>query len=114
MATNKIVSGAHQYTYGPVISSSLTTLGLPLQNFYLITSTGTITVRLPAASSTYTGAMITFRRKSGTDVITFNENGSNTIYPYNAVATGLTRLIASQYSTSFTCDGTNWFQLQTI
>ena len=114
MNTNKIVSGTHQYTYGTSISGS-GSLGLPLKNIYIITTTGTATVTLPTAGATYTGVIITFRRKAASSgIITFTQTGGGSLIPFNSSTVGTTTLSASQFSTSFTCDGTNWLQLQTI
>ena len=91
------------------------TLAIPLQSIYLITSAGIATVTLPTAA-TSTGVMVTFRRKTNTQVITFNQTGgASVIVPFNSnTAAASASLLATQFSTSFTCDGTNWFQLQTI
>jgi hypothetical protein len=117
MNTNKSITGIHKYTYGTTIGGTggTVTLSLPLQNIYLITSSGATTVRLPTVA-TSTGVMVTFRRKTNTEVITFGQTGGGSvIVPFNTVtAAGSASLSATQFSTSFTCDGTNWFQLQTI
>jgi hypothetical protein len=117
MNTNKSVTGIHKYTYGTTIDGSgvVVTLSLPLQSIYLITSSGATTVRLPTVA-TSTGVMVTFRRKTNTQVITFGQTGGGSVMvPFNSnTVAGTATLSATQFSTSFTCDGTNWFQLQTI
>ena len=114
MNTNKSITGIQKYTYGTTITGT-GTLAIPLQSIYLITSAGIATVTLPTAA-TSTGVMVTFRRKTNTQVITFNQTGgASVIVPFNSnTAAASASLLATQFSTSFTCDGTNWFQLQTI
>ena len=114
MNTNKSITGIQKYTYGTTITGT-GTLAIPLQSIYLITSALTATVTLPTAA-TSTGVMVTFRRKTNIQVITFNQTGgASVIVPFNSnTAAASASLSATQFSTSFTCDGTNWFQLQTI
>lgn len=115
MNTNKSITGIQKYTYGTTITGT-GALALPLQSIYLITAAAIATVTLPTAGATYTGVMVTFRRKTNTQVITFNQTGgASVIVPFNTVTAATSAsLSATQFSTSFTCDGTNWFQLQTI
>lgn len=102
------------YTYGSTITATIT-LATPMKNFYLITSSAVSTVSFPVASATYAGCYITFRRQTNLSVITFNQTGgASFIVPYNSVTPAASAsLIATQFNTSFTCDGTYWFQLAT-
>ena len=104
------------YTYGTTITATVTLITTaPLKNFYIITAVANATVSLPTASATYAGSDITFRRQTNVAVITFNQTGGATVIaPYNSNTLAISAsLTATQFSTRFTCDGTNWYQLAT-
>lgn len=73
---------------------------------YLVDSTsGTITVTLPAAASS-SGKELVVKRKTGSNSVVIDGNGAETI---DGAAT-LTLAIAFEWAT-LTCDGSAWFQI---
>ena len=104
------------YTYGTTITATVTLItAAPLKNFYIITAAAAATISLPTASATYAGSDITFRRFTNVAVITFNQTGGAVVLaPFNSnTLAASVSLTATQFSTRFTCDGTNWYQLAT-
>lgn len=105
------------YTFGTTITATITLItAAPLKNFYLITAAAIATISLPTASATYAGSDITFRRQTNVAVITFNQTGGAAVFaPFNSNTLAVSAsLSATQFSTRFTCDGTNWYQLATM
>jgi hypothetical protein len=91
-----------------------------LYEFYTVqNNTGAIyTIIIPSASTTYTGTLIRFRRdgpQSAISTIQFNVPTLPAIIPYNAAAPSAgVFLTNTQMSTTFICDGTKWYQMQTV
>ena len=98
-------------------SSSITTttaLSTPLQTLYFCSASSACTVTLPAPSTTLAGTIVHFRKTAtSTGAYTFTA-GTSKIAPYNNVTLGNGTLTTAQYSTSFACNGTNWYQLATM
>lgn len=89
-----------------------------LKQFYTVNdASGAITITLPLPGPQYIGSVINFRRLlSATTTITFNVSGGGSlliIFTAYTIATSAT-LLQTQMSTTFICDGTYWFQMQTI
>ena len=111
------VQGSLNYHVGDTIvgqaSPNVTfTLSPPLAQFYLIDSTvDPFNIRMPSVS-TSKGAVVTFRRKDGTqNPVFFQPTGSEPIYPYNSTTTGDINFADNRIQTQFICDGTSWYQL---
>jgi hypothetical protein len=112
------IQGGLNYKVGTSVTSTPTTLSTPLSQFYTINASAATTIYLPVPSSTYTGAVVIFRRLVGsstTNAVTFSITGTPTnMISYSAVAASTSSTLASgQYSTQFICDGTNWYQTMT-
>ena len=108
------IQGGFNYKVGTPITGAITLTGV-LSQFYTLTSAAPYTITIPAAGSTYTGAVINFRRVSGSAQIQFLSASGTAIVPYNApTASGPVFLTTTQMSTTFICDGITWYQMQTV
>jgi hypothetical protein len=83
------IQGGLNYKVGTNVTSTPTTLSAPLSQFYKINASTATTINLPVPSSTYTGAVVIFRRLVGTsttNVVTFSITGTPTnMISYNSV-----------------------------
>jgi hypothetical protein len=115
------IQGGFNYRVGTPITGAISLTGV-LSQFYTLTSTATYIITIPNPASTYAGAVINFRRVgTGTSQIQFFSTPA--IVPYNSgTATGpvflttVTTIAGTtiQMSTTFICDGTTWYQMQTV
>ena len=109
-----IGSTGSNYKVGTPITGAIT-LSVPLSQFYTVDGSTSYTITLPTPGTTYIGTVVNFRKVGGSSVITFTS--SIAIIPYNSPsipAVGPTFLTAVQYSTTMICDGTTWYQMQTV
>ena len=108
------IQGGFNYKVGTPITGAIT-LSVPLSQFYTVDGSTAYTVTLPTPGTTHIGTVVNFRKIVGASVITFTS--TTAIIPYNSPtipAGGPTLLTAVQYSTTIICNGTNWFQMQTV
>ena len=111
------VQGGFNYRVDAIINS-INLSSAVLAQFYVVDNVAvpiTITLPAPAAGgTTYVGAVVNFKRyilSAGN--ITFNVDNGGFIIPYNSIANlSSITLSSTQYSTTFICDGTYWYQMQ--
>jgi hypothetical protein len=116
-AETMYIQGGFNYRVGNPITGTIILTGVLAQFYTVQNSTGlTITVTVPAAGPTYRGAIINFRRTvAASGNIQFLAASGPAIIPFNAVsAVGPVFLTTTQMSTTLICNGTTWFQMQTI
>lgn len=113
-ASSEVLSAYFPEFWGPTVTAAKV-LDLPIARNYLISAPTSYTITLPAPAA-HENAKITFRRSSSTGAITFNCSVAASVIPItnNTAVNGIIGLIAgppAQYSTSFICNGTFWYQI---
>ena len=99
-----------QYPVGNAITTSIT-LASPVSSLYII-NTGTITLTLPAPSTT-AGSMILFKRfVAGTTTYSVTGGGTS-IYALNGTSAVASVALAT-LNVQFICNGTYWFVIQSL
>lgn len=107
------VSSAIQFNIGADITATITLPPVFKSIYFLATISASQMVSLPNPFN-HAGKAIMFRRKIGTQPVSFNYDGSFVMVPYNGVvSTNFVQILSTQFSTSFNCDGTNWYQMVT-
>lgn len=91
-------------------------LSAPLSYLYLVDAPSTTrTIQLPVPTSTYAGQTVTFRRITTTTYaynITTVGASNSVLRAYNSVSTVITVIIgATEISSTWICDGTNWYEI---
>ena len=114
-AETQVVQGQFNWNFGAIITASVT-LSTPLKTMYIITSVAATIITLPNPVALHTGVRLLFKRKTNTQLINITTvAGSAAIYAYNGVVGVVSvSITASQYQSEMFCDGTNWFQINTM
>jgi len=106
--------------FNSVNTSSITistTLLTPLSSIFFVSTGSAITITLPsvsASSPSSVGAEVTFRRRisSSNGAVSFDATGGSLLVPHNST-TGSATIVgisATEHTTTFFCDGVNWYQ----
>ncbi|NBP59125.1 hypothetical protein EBU71_21750 [bacterium] len=106
------IQGGFNMRVGPNITSSPTTLAIPLCQFYVVTI-GAVTIQLPIPTSVYRGAQVNFVRHGVAAIYTFqtSDTPSANLYFWNLDAAAASNTLvtgAAISSIMLWCDGTYW------